>query len=81
MDIAPRLKLIKFEIGLMMAQRLQTYLVKKNPDTGGVTNPPKPHPIKKMDESLPVMFLFLATQEKQAPNCQEMKKPNTAVPI
>ena len=56
-------------------------MVKKNPDTGGVTNPPKPQPIKKMEESLPVIFLFFATQEKQAPNCHEMKKPSTAVPM
>ena len=55
-------------------------LVKKNPDTGGVTRPPKPQPMKKIEESLPVMFLFLATQEKAEPNCQEMKKPRVAVP-
>ena len=55
-------------------------LVKKNPDTGGVTRPPKPQPMKKIEESLPVMFLFLATQEKAEPNCHEMKKPRVAVP-
>ena len=55
--------------------------MKKNPDTGGVTRPPKPQPMKKIEESRPVMFLFLATQEKAEPNCQEMKKPRTAVPV
>ena len=55
-------------------------LVKKNPDTGGVTRPPKPQPMKKIEESFPVMFLFLATQEKAEPNCHEMKKPRVAVP-
>ena len=52
------------------------YFVKKNPETGGVTNPPKPHPMKKMEESLPVMFLFLATQEKAEPNCEEKSHHN-----
>ena len=59
---------------------VESYCVKKKPDTGGVTSPPKPHPMKKSEESLPVMFLFLATQEKQEPNCQEIKKPRVAVP-
>jgi len=27
-----------------------------------------------------VIFFFLATQEKQDPNCQEMKNPRAAVP-
>ena len=56
------------------------YLVKKNPERGGVTKLPKPQPMKKMDDNLPVIFFFLATQEKQDPNCQEMKNPSTAVP-
>ena len=57
-----------------------TYLVKKNPERGGVTKLPNPQPMKKMEDNLPVMFFFLATQEKQDPNCQEMKNPSTAVP-
>ena len=57
-----------------------SYLVKKNPERGGVTKLPNPQPMKNMEDNLPVMFFFLATQEKQDPNCQEMKNPSTAVP-
>jgi len=55
-------------------------LVKKYPERGGVTKLPKPQPIKNIEDSLPVTFFFLATQEKQDPNCQEIKNPKTAVP-
>ena len=58
-----------------------TYFVKKNPERGGVTKLPNPQPIKNMEDNLPVIFFFLATQEKQDPNCHEMKNPSTAVPI
>ena len=59
---------------------MKSYFVKKKPDTGGVTSPPNPLPMKNIDESLPVIFFFLATQEKQDPNCHEMKNPSAAVP-
>ena len=55
--------------------------MKKNPDSGGVTRLPNPQPMKNIEESLPVMFFFLATQEKHEPNCHEMKNPKTAVPL
>merc|ERR1719431_2297708 len=56
-------------------------LVKKNPESGGVTRLPKPQPMKKIEDNLPVIFFFFATQEKQEPNCQEMKNPSTTVQI
>ena len=70
MDMAPRLEIVDLYQydGRKVASVQKCYFVKKNPETGGVTNPPKPHPMKKMEESLPVMFLFLATQEKAEPN-------------
>ena len=71
MDIAPRLEIVDLKVRRKVASVQKCYFVKKNPETGGVTNPPKPHPMKKMEESLPVMFLFLATQEKADPNCAE----------
>ena len=49
--------------------------VKMNPVRGGVDKLPKPHPTKKTEERRPVIFIFMATQEKQEPNCQETKKP------
>ena len=49
--------------------------VKMKPERGGVTRLPAPHPIKKMEESRPVTLVFFATQEKQEPNCHEMKNP------
>ena len=76
-DIGPILK-VSFKVKLLYL--VNNYLVKKKPERGGVTRLPKPQPMKKIEESLPVMFLFLATQEKQDPNCHEMKKPRMAVP-
>ena len=49
--------------------------VKMNPDMGGVARLPAPQPIKKRDETRPVTLIFLATQEKQDPNCQDIKNP------
>ena len=46
-----------------------------NPVRGGVDKLPNPHPTKKTEERRPVIFIFMATQEKQEPNCQETKKP------
>jgi hypothetical protein len=46
-----------------------------NPERGGVARLPAPQPMKKSEERRPVTFVFLATQEKQEPNCHEMKNP------
>ena len=45
------------------------------PARGGVARLPAPHPMKKREESRPVTFTFLATHEKQEPNCQDTKNP------
>ena len=49
------------------------------PTSGGMTRLPAPQPMKKMLETRPVTFILAATQEKQALNCQETKKPMMAV--
>ena len=33
-------------------------------------------PMKKIEESFPVMFIWWEVQEKPAANCQEKKKPD-----
>ena len=76
MDIAPRLEIVDLAEEAEKPCVQECYFVKKNPETGGVTNPPKPHPMKKMEESRPVMFLFLATQEKAEPNYWEKSHHN-----
>jgi hypothetical protein len=53
--------------------------VKMKPERGGVTRLPAPHPMKKIEESRPVTFVFFATQEKQEPNCHEMKNPGAVL--
>ena len=50
-----------------------------NPERGGVAKLPAPHPMKNREETRPVTFTFLATQEKQEPNCQETKKPTRTI--
>ena len=81
MDIAPRLEIVDLAEEAEKPCVQECYFVKKNPETGGVTNPPKPHPMKKMEERRPVMFLFLATQEKAEPNCAEKSHHNLIIII
>ena len=49
--------------------------VNMKPARGGVARLPAPQPMKKREDSRPVTFVFFATQEKQEPNCHEMKNP------
>ena len=45
------------------------------PERGGVARLPAPQPMKNMEDMRPVTLIFLATQEKQEPNCHEIKNP------